>query len=242
MLKNLKQPELYKYYIIGSTIVIMVAFTFFNSYIAAFLLSPFVIFYVNKMRLEEVRKREELLAKQFKDGIIAVSFSLGVGYSIENAFREATREMVALHGEDSIIVREFMIICNRLSRNENIEEILEDFANKSRVEDIKYFAEVFKYAKRSGGDLIAISRNTARVITEKNEVQNDINTIISGKKMEQNIMNIIPFVIILYLRFTSPEFIMPLYNNLFGVFIMIICLGLYVFSIYIGNKITDIKI
>ena len=33
-----------------------------------------------------------------------------------------------------------------------------DFAEESKVEDIMYFAEIFRYAKRSGGDLISIIR------------------------------------------------------------------------------------
>ena len=150
--------------------------------------------------------------------------------------------MSVLYGDDSAIVKEFGIICSRMAQNENIEQILEDFAKRSKAEDIMYFAEVFAYAKRSGGDLIAIIRNTASIISDKNEVVKEINTIISGKKMEQTVMNIMPFGMIIYLRITSPEFIEPLYGNLFGAAVMSVCLVVYAAAFMLGRKITDIKV
>ena len=50
-----------------------------------------------------------------------------------------------------------------------------------------YFAEVFRYAKRSGGDLMAVIKNTAQIIQQKEEVMSEVDTIISGKKMEQRV-------------------------------------------------------
>lgn len=39
------------------------------------------------------------------------------------------------------------------------------------LDDIKYFAEIFRYAKRSGGDVIGIIKQTSHIIHEKAEVQ-----------------------------------------------------------------------
>lgn len=219
-----------------------VGIVFYNSPAAAVILLPLAAVYVKFRKQSDTKKEEEKLARQFKDGIIAVSFSLNVGYSIENAFREAKKEMSVLYGDDSVIVKEFGIICSRMAQNENIEEILEDFAKRSKAEDILYFAEVFGYAKRSGGDLIAIIRNTASIISDKNEVAKEINTIISGKKMEQTVMNVVPFGMIIYLRITSPEFIEPLYGNLFGAAVMSVCLVVYAAAFMLGRRITDIKV
>ena len=95
-----------------------------------------------------------------------------------------------------------------------------DFAEESKVEDIIYFAEIFRYAKRSGGDLISIIRNTTQIIQQKEEVLSEIDTIISGKRMEQRVMSIIPAAIVVYLKFTAAEFIQPLYGNVYGAVMM----------------------
>lgn len=221
---------------------VAIGIIFYNSFLAVLLLLPLCYVYVRMQKKEQARREDERLASAFKDGIIAVSFSLNVGYSIENAFKEAYREMQMLYGSESKIAKEFRIICNRMGQNENIEDILDDFAVESGVEDILYFAEVFRYAKRSGGDLMSIIRNTAAVIRDKNEVAEDIKTIISGRRMEQMVMNVVPFGIIVYLRITSPEFIEPLYGNAAGVAVMTGCLLVYAAAIALGRKITDIKI
>lgn len=230
------------YVIQGMGIFMAVGIVFYNSLAASAVLMPLTAVYVKLRQREDIKKQEEKLAQEFKDGIIAVSFSLNVGYSIENAFREAKKEMSVLYGDSSVIAKEFGIICNRMAQNENIENVLKDFAQKSAVEDILYFSEVFGYAKRSGGDLIAIIRNTALIISDKNEVAKEIRTIISGKKMEQTVMNVVPFGIIIYLRLTSPEFIEPLYGNFMGIVVMSICLIVYAAAFMLGRKITDIKV
>lgn len=243
MLKNLRLRESdIKYLLQGMGLLLAVSLIFYNTPVVSLIFSPFLLVYCKNCRKEEKRRREEQLAQQFKDGITAVAFALGVGYSIENSFAEAGREMYLLHGGESPIVREFDAICVRLRRNENIEDVLEAFAQSSGLEDVRYFAEVFRVAKRSGGDLIAISRRTAQIISDKLEVRKEIATIVSGKKMEQRVMNIVPFGIIVYLRLTSPEFIMPLYGNIVGVTVMTACLLVYLAAYVWGKKITDIRV
>ena len=89
---------------------------------------------------------------------------------------------------------------------------------------------------------MSIIRNTASVIRDKNEVAEDIRTIISGRRMEQMVMNVVPFGIIVYLRLASPEFMEPLYGNAAGVAVMTGCLAVYALAIALGRKITDIKV
>lgn len=65
---------------------------------------------------------------EFSDGMQAVSFALNTGYSIENAFAEAVGELELLYGKESSIVREFRMMVNRIKRNENLEDIMDDYA------------------------------------------------------------------------------------------------------------------
>ena len=223
-------------------IPVAVGIIFYNSFLAVILLLPLCWVYVRIQKRELAKREDERLAGAFKDGIIAVSFSLNVGYSIENAFREAYKEMQMLYGSESRIAKEFRIICNRMAQNENIEDIFMDFAEESKVEDIIYFAEIFRYAKRSGGDLISIIRNTTQIIQQKEEVLSEIDTIISGKRMEQRVMSIIPAAIVVYLKFTAAEFIQPLYGNMYGAVIMTVCLIVYVIADMWAKRIVNIEV
>ena len=134
------------------------------------------------------------------------------------------------------------MIVNRIRRNENLEDILDDYAASTNLDDIKYFAEIFRYSKRSGGDLIGIIKQTSHIIHEKAEVQQQIDTIITGKRLEQRVMVCMPLVITLYLRLTSPEYIDVLYGNVMGIIVMTICLLIYAVAVMLSQKITDINI
>lgn len=226
----------------GVLVIMTISYIFYESVIASVFLSPFLIFYIKEKSCEIKAKQKRQLTNQFKDAIVAVSFSLNVGYSIENAFRQAANEMVILYGADSMIVKEFKNISRRIECNENLETLLEEFAKKSNVSDIAYFSSVFRYAKRCGGNLIAIIKSTAEKISQKTEVNNEVQTMISGKKMEQRVMSIIPFVIILYLKFTAADFIQPLYGNAAGAAIMTVCLIIYTVSYYLSKRIVNIEI
>lgn len=223
-------------------IVLVTAYVFYDNIWMAVLMSPYVYFYIKERKRESRQEECRSLTLQFKDAMQSVSFALNVGYSIENAFREAVRELTPLYGEDSKIVTEFKFMIRRVEHNSNIEDVLLEFAERSKVEDITYFAEVFQYAKRSGGDLIAIIKNTASTISDKIEVEKEIQTVISGKRLEQKVMCAMPYGIIMYLRLASPQFIVPLYGNLMGIFIMTICLIVYLVANYMAKRIVNINV
>lgn len=247
---NQKNNKIYKADIIDilkailtSVIVIfLIAYLFYENIKAVVFLIPVGIFLYKKKINSAIESKKNQLKIHFKDAMTAVSFSLNVGYSMENSFKEAIQELRTLYGDNSMIVKEFNIIVNRVNRNEKLEDTLIDFARRSGIEDILYFAEVFCYAKVSGGDMISIIKNTVRTISEKIDTENEIQIVISSKKMEQKIMSIVPFGIITYLKLTSSDFICNLYGNMLGITVMSICLFMYFVSVLLANKIVDIKV
>ena len=190
----------YIYLLQAVLIVTAVSYVFYDSLIPVIIFSPYVIYHIKKQRFNERYQKDNELIRQFRDGMQAVSFALNTGYSIENSFAEALQELVMLYGQNAVIVADFNMIVNRIRRNENLEDILDDYAASTNLDDIKYFAEIFRYAKRSGGDVIGIIKQTSHIIHEKAEVQQQIDTIITGKRLEQRVMVCMPLVITLYLE------------------------------------------
>ena len=188
------------------------------------------------------RRRKEKTAAAFKDGMQIISTELSAGYSLENAFRESLGEIEMLYGQDSEIYKSFAEIAARININTNIEDAFADFAGKANVEEIDSFAQVLTYAKRNGGNLVDIIRNTTDTISDKIEVKREISAITSAKKLEQNIMNLVPIGIILYMRLTSAEMFNKLYGNAVGILIMTICLVIYFAARMLASHIADIKV
>lgn len=247
LLKKKIQYELDKRQILlgigeGICCLVITALLFFDNLFMVILMLPYLHIYLKKKEKHLKEKNELEVSAQFRDGMLSINAALGVGYSVENAFSEAVRELENLYKPDSIIVKEFREVVRRIDLNENVEDALEAMAERLKIEECVYFAEVFRYAKRSGGNLIDIIKKTSENISEKMGVKEEISVLISGKKMEQKIMNMMPFGIIAYLRFGSYEFIAPMYGNVFGFCVMTICLLMYLAAKILSEKITEIAI
>ena len=236
------KKEILIYGIQGIFFCIGISYLFYDSYIMAIVLLPFIYIFLKMKRITLAKEKREKLNKQFKDGILSISASLEAGYSMENAVQQALEELKKIYENKAPIIREFSRMRMQLNLNVPIEELFIDLANRSGVEDIETFAEVFTIAKRTGGNLIKIIQNTAQVLTEKIETQEDIEVAISGKQMEQKIMSIVPFGIIIYIRLTSPDFLSSLYGHLLGVVVMSVCLLVYGLAYWLGKNVVEIEV
>ncbi len=220
----------------------VISYLFFCSPAAFILLLPGLWPFFKEQKASLKRKRESEMRRQFLDGIQMTSASLQAGYSVENAFREAAGELTRIYEEDDFILREFRILTAQMEMSRNIEELMMDLGRRSGVEDIISFAEVFLTAKRSGGDLLLIIRNTASCIRQKHETMQEIETCLSGKIMEQNIMSLVPVLILAYVKLSSPEFLEGMYGNLVGTAVMTVCFVVYVLAYLWGKRIVRIEV
>lgn len=234
--------EIVMYSTMGAGLIALIAYVFYRSAAAFFLLLPAMYYYMKMKKRELMEKRKKELGMQFREAILAVSTALGAGYSVENSFVEAEKDLRNLYGRHAAITREFSYISGRLSANETLEGILKDLAKRSGIEDIKDFSDVFNTAKKTGGDMVSIIRKSAFHISDKIEVKREIDTLMSSKKMEQNIMNVVPIMIILYVGVNSPGFLDALYHNFVGAAVMTVCLFVYLSAYFMAKKIVSIEV
>lgn len=220
----------------------LVSYLFFQSFVSFFLLLPgCVIFFKERKKILQEQRLEQM-ESQFLTGMQFVNTALQAGYAVENAFKEALKELKKIYPETSFIVHEFQYIVSQLRLNKTMESLLMDLGIRSHVEDIQSFAEVFFTAKRTGGDLMAIIQNTVRCIQQKQETRREIETCLSGKQMEQNVMSVIPLFMLGYVKVTSPGFLDVLYHNQIGVLVMMLCLGIYLLAFFWGRRIMRIQV
>lgn len=220
----------------------MIAWFFYHSGYAVLPLSGFLILWKSRTAKKLAEERKEKLVLQFRDFILAVSSGLQAGYSIENAFLEAGRETIELHGEQSLIGQEIKLICHGIGNHVSLEMLLLDLGRRSDQDDIGDFAEIFSIARRSGGNLREIIRKSAEMTGEKIAVQREIRTILSSRRYEQKIMNMIPILIIAYLQMTSQGYFNALYGNLPGILIMTGALAVYLAAWHISDKMVEIEV
>ncbi len=229
-------------FLTGAGIAAAIAWIFYRSVFALFAMIPVIFLYIRYHRREKTQKRLYELSLEFREAILSVGGALSAGYSIENAFLSAGSDMEKLYGRDGLITKELTLLSRRLRANETIEDVLSDLSERSGIEDIRDFADVFRAAKRNGGNLGAVIRRAAETISDKIEVRREIETLMSAKRFENRIMQLVPFGILCYIGLTSPDFIASLYHNPTGVAIMTGCLLLYGFAFFLSEKILRIHI
>lgn len=228
--------------IIGIGLVAILAFFFYRSLWAVpFLIPVYWLYQREAVKTYEQKYRKEM-AVQFKDAILAVSANQKAGYSVENAFKQSYQDMVLLYGKESMICKELYTILSGLSNNLTMERLLYDLGKRCGVEEIKEFAEVFAVAKRNGGNLTEVIERSALVIEEKIKTEKEIQVLISARKLEQKIMNVVPFAILLYVGITSKGFFDVLYYNPVGVIIMTVCLAVYLGAVLLSRRIVNIEV
>jgi len=173
---------------------------------------------------------------------LSLSSGLQAGFSIENAFLEAGKDVICLYGKDSLIGLEAEWFRRGIRNNVPLEELFLNLGRRSCQEDMENFAEVFSIARKSGGNMREIIRKSAEVTGERIYVQKEIQTLLSSRKYEQKIMNLIPILIIAYLQLTSRGYFDVLYGNLPGILIMTGALAVYLTAWYLSEKIVEIEV
>jgi tight adherence protein B len=224
----------------GIALLGSIGFLFYYSWIAVLLGSPLLIFYYKSEYQKMLKRKTEELTNRFKDVLLAVLAALKAGYSVENAFMEAYRDLNYRFGSEDVMVKELLRMNRQIKNNIPIENLMEDFAKKSGADDIRDFAHIFRIAKKTGGDMGKIMERTISIITERVEIKEEIRMLIAGKRYEQKIMDLVPMGIIFYIRLSNPGYFDGLYHNPAGVVIMTSALSVYLAAYYLSEKILEI--
>lgn len=188
-----------------------------------------------------MRKKQEEFEVQFQEGLRYLSAALRAGYSVENAMKEMYLEERKAFPKGSIFLREMDHMLKQLKLLIPVEQVWRECGERTGMEDVINFAQVFSVAKRSGGNLIEIIQNTIRQIQMKQKIQREIEVMAAGKRMEFHIMSVIPAAIIVYMCLGFPDFMQVIYANLIGKLLMTGCLILYVGAYLWGRKILSVE-
>ena len=221
-------------------LIMMLSYLFYNSAWAILALIPLGIWYLWDWLKNCCQRKMVDFRGKFQESMKLMASALKTGYSVENAIRETEKDLQKLYSADSRICREFRRMRLELDMNRTAEQVLLAFSERVQQEDAEDFVIVFSAAKRAGGDSIAILKNAVQMIGDKMEVEREIQVMLAAKKLEFQVMCIMPLGLIFYMRISFTEFFDVLYGNLLGVLLMTGCLAVYVFAWHLGRKMTDI--
>lgn len=200
---------------------------------------PYMLYRLREQ--EKIQKRQSRL--EFKEMLLSVYNSLSAGYSLENSMRAARDDLRAVNGgKRSALEQQLLILCSGLEMNQPVEVLMERMASELGVDEAEQFAHILWMIKRNGGNLIQIIKKSVEHMNQKIQVKEEILTMVSAKKMEQKIMSVMPFFILLYVRLMNPGYFQVLYGSLGGVLLTTVCLAVLAGSVLWAKRIVEIEV
>jgi tight adherence protein B len=216
---------------------------FYQSIIAAVLLFPLCIPGVRFYEGHLAAKRRAALGTSFRDLLYSLSASFSTGRQMPEALKEGLESLKLIYKGDDPIIMELEGMNRKLFVIRETESaVLDDFARRSHLEDIRNFVDAYFICRSTGGDIEKLVVKAAEVIMEKMNVQKDIQAITAQKKLESKILLVIPCAILLFLQLFSPDYSAILYGTAAGRMLMTLAFAVTIGAYLWSLKITDVEI
>ena len=206
----------------GLLVTGLFAFFFYRSMWALPPMSLVGWLYLKRSRHRRRHRQNRQVLMQFKECIEAVAASMRAGYAVENAFLDSIADIRSMFGEGCVMEQELQLLRQGLYNNVTLEVLLTEMGQRCALEEMQEFAGVSGWA---------VSRRLA--------VEEETETLLSARKLEQRVMNAMPFLIVWYVEVSNPGYFDILYGNPAGVALMTGCMGVYLAAYLLSERIFD---
>lgn len=223
--------------------VVFLSFLFFRSLWGCVILLPYGIWRMEESRKIKARERQHLLRMDFKEVILSIAFSLQAGYALNQTIEIAKDDLKRVYGEKPREMAQELDWMGRcIALGQPVEQLFKELAIRSGIGEIRSYGEILSVAKKQGGNLVHISKEAADHISRSVQVQDEIAQVLAGKKMEKEIMLMMPCFILLYLQVTNGDYLAPLFVEWTGRILMTISLILVFVARVWSERIIQIKV
>lgn len=203
------------------------------------LLSGRLFLPIRKEQIIEDRKRK--LRRQFIDLLDSLATSISSGKNVPNAFATAREDLLVQYQPDAYIVQEVDNIISGIQNNMDVGSMLLNFGERSGIKDIRTFGRVFETAYAKGASLKDVVRNCHMILSNKCEIETEIETKVASNKNEQNIMLIMPIILVGMIKMAGSDFASN-FTTPTGIMCTTIAIAAFVGAYMLGRKILKIEV
>ena len=188
-----------------------------------------------------ILSRKKKLRRQFIDLLDSLSSSISSGKNVPNAFLAAREDLLVQYQPNAYIVQEVDNIISGIQNNIDVGSMLVNFGERSGIQDIRTFGRVFETAYSKGANLKDVVRNCHLILSNKCEIEAEIETKVASNKNEQNIMAIMPVILIAMIKLAGSDFAAN-FTTVTGIICTTISVGIFVGAYMLGRKILKIEV
>ena len=188
-----------------------------------------------------ITARKKSLRKQFLDLLDSLASSISSGKNVPNAFEAAKEDLLVQYQPDAYIVQEVENIISGIHNNIDVGSMLINFGERSGVQDIRTFGRVFETSYSKGANLKDVVRNCHLILSNKCEIEAEIETKVASNKNEQNIMIVMPVILVGMIKLAGSDFASN-YTTPTGILFTTIAIASFVGAYLLGRKILNIEV
>lgn len=188
-------------------------------------------------KTEVIRKVRE----RFLDFLMCLEPLLKSSETFSRAFTEAAADYRRFHGKDKLS-KYLAAASNDFHLNKPTHEILISLAEKTEIEEARTFAQSISICESTGGNAVEITGRTTGLLIWKMRILCDINTMLSGRKFEQKVITVMPFLLLTLFFFTQESYLEPLYSCPEGRMVMSVAAALFLGQWIIGRRLMEIRV
>ncbi len=238
-----KKNDLWRTVIAGEGLVIALTWLCYDQmlWVLPLQILLFPVDVVMKKKRKQYRKKQ--YAQGFRELLQSLLTSLQAGYSLENACALSLQEIRQLYpssGNPTVIQLEKIV--RGISLHASVEQLFMAYARETEVEEIYEFAIILHIVRTTGGNMVETLKNAMEHLQARMEVEEELRVNLSGRLLEKNIMLLMPFGILLYLRCANPAYVECLYGSVSGNVIVTGMLILTMLCFFWTERIMDIEL
>ena len=181
-------------------------------------------------------KRRKELTAQLPDALELMARGLKIGHPLNASIGAVANEM------PDPIGTEFGLIFDQINFGDELPDAVQDFADRSGVEDAQYLAASIGIQHGTGGDLARIIGVLAKVVRSRISLRAKILAISSEGRFSGLILSIIPFVIILMMSFNAPGYYTDLADDPTFIRLAILCFVLMVTNAIVLHRLVNFRV
>jgi tight adherence protein B len=189
-----------------------------------------------------IAKRKHKLRVQFFDLLESMSVAMRAGNPPLKALESAREDLSLIYPEDSDIITEVKIIIGRFNNAVPLSEVFMDFAVRSGLEDIMSFASIFATIEGKSSRADEIVRDVQQIISDKMEIEMEIDTMMTAAKSEVTIMMFMPLVILGVIGYAGAGFMDAIYTTTMGRVVATFGFVVFILSYIMARKFSKIKV
>lgn len=241
---NMKKSEHILAYIVCSILIAVLAYLFYRLIPVSVIVGLAAGVYFEKLYAEStVKKRQSELRLQFRDFLESMSVAARAGNVEVQAIKSALKDLRVSYSPQADIVREVENIIQQYEMGGvQLKFLFEDFAARSRLEDVESFATIYSVIEGKNDRFGDIVSQTSEIIGEKIEVEQEIQTTITSAKSETYMMLVMPIIIVIAMSAMGGDFMEALFTTFAGHAAATVALLIFGFSYAFAVKVTDITV